>query len=92
MASEYGWAKADILGNVYLDEVLLLQKHIKRRTFENYKMQLAIVQNPHAKSPKDLWDMLNAETIEVVPDEPLDKAAFENFKRVVSSGQAVQVK
>lgn len=91
MASEYGWAKDYILENVYIDEVYLLQSHIKRRHFEDWKMQLAIVQNPHTETPKDLWDMLNAET-SVPTDEPLDKAGFERLKTAIAGGSSIKVK
>jgi len=91
LASEYGWAKDYILENIYIDDVFNLQKQITRRHFEEWKMQLAIVQNPHTEKPKDLWDMLVAQTA-VPDDEPLDKVAFENFKAVVSGGKHVAVK
>lgn len=91
LASEYGWAKDDILNTVYVDDVFYLREHIKRRHFEDWKMQLAIVQNPHTKNPKDLWDMLSAET-NVPADEKLDKEGFEAFKRALAGSQRVQVK
>jgi hypothetical protein len=45
-----------------LDEFLTLQEIIQQRKISEYKMQLAIVQNPHVKEPNKLVDSLtNAE-------------------------------
>lgn len=71
--------------------MFFLQANIKRRHFEDWKMELAIVQNPHTQNPRDLWDMLSAET-DKPDDAPLDKAGMENLKRMLAGGSAVKVK
>lgn len=58
MASNYGWAKRDILENVYLDELFVFLRLITRRKINEQKMALAIATNPHTKHPKKLWDQL----------------------------------
>jgi len=54
-------------------------------------MQLAIVQNPHVKEPKTLWDILDAYNREPV-DEKLDKKSFELFKQKIASSPHIMVK
>ncbi len=61
LASEYGWAKRDILEDTYLDELFMLIKEINKRKLVDWKMQLAIVQNPYTKKPKELWDTLKSQ-------------------------------
>jgi hypothetical protein len=61
LASAYGWAKKDILENVYLDELFIFTRLINQRKISEYKMQLAIVTNPHIKNPGRLWAVLDAQ-------------------------------
>lgn len=56
LASSYGWAKNDILETVYIDELFVFVRLIKRRQISEYKIQLAIATNPNTKHPKKLWD------------------------------------
>lgn len=87
MASEYGWAKDDILENVYLDELFVFTRLINRRKIQGYKMQLAIAQNPHIKNPKDLWRLLEQQESEVEGksylDSEFDATGFEAFKQTL---------
>lgn len=80
MASEYGWAKRDILEQTYIDELILLVRAIKIRKISDYQMQLAIAQNPHVKNPKELWQILEQGTRKPIDEKP-DKKGLENLKR-----------
>ena len=54
-------------------------------------MQLAIVQNPHVKDPKLLWETLEA--FDKKPeDEKLDKRGFEMLKQKLRNSSHVMVK
>lgn len=81
MASEYGWSKQDIYEDVYFDELYYLVKRIEKRQMAQYRMQLAIVQNPHIKEPEKLWTLLKDETQEYVrrPDVA-EPGAFDILK------------
>lgn len=87
MANEYGWAKNDILENVYLDELFVFTRLINRRKVQDYKMQLAIAQNPHIKNPKDLWRILEQQENEIEGksylDTEFDSVGFEAFKQTL---------
>lgn len=87
MASNYGWAKSNILEGVYLDELFVLSRLIKRRQISEYKMALAIATNPHTKSPKRLWDTLDqmerANEGKDYLDAEFDTAGFERFKQTL---------
>ena len=88
MASEYGWAFTEILEKVYFDDLFHLTKEINSRKIREYKMQAAIVQNPHVKDPKHLWRILDAE--EGVPDDEFDTIGFERLKNQLrSSGKFI---
>lgn len=93
MASEYGWSKHDIFYDVYFDELYYLTQKIEKRKLAEYKMQLAIAQNPHVKDPKELWRILNSQTTESYerPHE-LDNASFEILKSKLSSNPRFVVK
>lgn len=92
LASEYGWAKGEILDNVYFDELVFLLSKIKKRKLTDYRIQLMIVQNPHTKKPEDLWKLLQDD--EEIPhnDNVLDEKGMEELKRIMSKGRAIQVK
>lgn len=97
MANEYGWAKRDILENVYLDELFIFTRLINRRKISEYKMQLAIATNPHTKEPKKLWGTLDKQEREneglSYLDAEFDAAGFEAFKmRLKRQGSAIVVK
>lgn len=53
-------------------------------------MQLAIVQNPHIKKPKELWDLLNAQDKDY--DEEMDREGFSLFKDKLRQSSSIVVK
>lgn len=71
----------DIYYNVYLPDLVYLVQKINRRKIVDYRMQLAITQNPHIKDPKKLWDILASQDKEFNrrPAE-FDAAGFELLK------------
>lgn len=97
MASEYGWAKRDILENVYLDELFTFTRLINRRKLNDYKMRLAIATNPHTKEPKSLWELLDRQERsnegQDYLDAEFDASGFEAFKNMLKrNNSAVIVK
>jgi hypothetical protein len=52
---------------------------IKRRKVDEYKMQMAVIQNPHTKDPKKLWQTIDNMVPKSRPDK-LDVAGFEVLK------------
>jgi hypothetical protein len=97
LAHEYGWAKRDILEQVYLDELFIFARIINRRKISEYKMQLAIATNPNTKDPKALWEMLdNQEKQNEGKDyinAEFDAAGFEAFKnKLKGQGSGIVVK
>lgn len=64
---------------------------VKKRRIIDYRMQLAITQNPHLKEPEHLWKILEYADKDPV-DEELDKAGMERLKQAMSSGKAFLVK
>lgn len=97
MASEYGWAKHDILNDVYLDDLFALSKRINLRKLTEYRMQLAIATNPHIKNPKELWRTFDEQerqmTGQAYMDEDFDVVGFERFKQTLQRhGSAIIVK
>jgi len=91
LASEYGWSKREILEEIYIDELMCLTDVIKSRKSSEYKMQLAIVSNPHTKKPRELWDALN-ETTRKPLDEKLDKQGMMDLKRLLVNSKQIVVK
>lgn len=99
LASEYGWSKNDILYGVYLDELTELIPKIERRKNAAYKMQLAIVQNPHVKNQKELWSILNTQEKQIErkekpkEEEPkFDAVGFEMLKSKMRQNPRILVK
>lgn len=96
LASEYGWTSEYIRRHVYPEEIPVYSSSIMRRRIQNYKMELAIIQNPYVKNPKDLWHELEA--IESQFEEPeyinstLDKDSFALIKMKLKRSKFVQVK
>jgi hypothetical protein len=64
---------------------------IERRKIDEYKMQMAIVQNPHVKDPKRLWQIIGQASDHARP-EKLDVASIENLKAQLSKGSRLVVK
>ena len=97
LAHEYGWAKRDILEQVYFDELFIFARLINRRKINEYKMELAIATNPHVKDPKSLWRMFDRQERENEGkgylDAEFDPATFEAFKQTLKRhGSAIDVK
>lgn len=44
---------------MYLDELFYLVENINKRQTRDWKMQLAIAQNPYTKKPQDLWKLID---------------------------------
>lgn len=91
LASEYGWAKDAITQGVYLDELYFLIDQINKRKISEYKMQLAIAQNPHVKDPKALWEILNRQTRKL-PSSKLDVSGMELLKSKLRQSPSIDVK
>jgi hypothetical protein len=92
LASNYGWAKDDILENVYLDEVLYLRKLIHERKVDDIKLQLNIVQNPHTKNPRELYDKISSFDRRPIAKPKFDKVGFQNLKAALDKSPRFIVK
>lgn len=93
LASEYGWSKHDIFYDVYFDELYFLLQKIEKRKLIEYRMQLAITQNPHIKEPEKLWNVLNApDRTERARSKEFDEKGFEALKSRLSSNPRFVVK
>lgn len=56
-------------------------------------MQLAIAQNPHAKNPQELWDLLSKDTpTEKKESDTLDIGGMELLKAKMSENPRIIVK
>jgi hypothetical protein len=80
----------DIRDRLYFDEVYYLMKHMNRRKLGEYRMQLALIQNPHTKNPKELWDQLKIDQ-HIRPAE-LDSTGFDLLRARMQQGQGFNVK
>ncbi len=92
LASQYGWAKDDILETIYLDEVLYLQKIIRDRKISDIKIQLNIAQNPYTKNPRELFDSLSALEEKRITKPEFSKVEFENLKAALDKNPRFHVK
>lgn len=92
LASSYGWAIDDIKEKVYFDDLIPLVEKINARQVSEYKMLLAIVQNPYAKDPQKLWQILKSREPHKVRSEKLDVAGFEALKIRMSQNPRIIVK
>ena len=100
LASEYGWSNRDILDTVYLDQLLDLIPKINIRKTNDYKMQLAIIQNPHVEDPQKLWNILDLKDRYLKYEEErknnpfgtFDDGAFERLKATISANSKIIVK
>lgn len=92
MAHEYGWAKDKILEDVYFDELFLLVKNINKRKLTEYKVQLAIAQNPYTKNPKQLWTLLKQMDENESRMQEFDSTGFELLKQQLSQNPRFIVK
>lgn len=95
MAHEYGWAKNDILENVYFDELYIYYQRISKRKLDNYMMLLSISENPHVKDRRSLWDILkNAERdLDNKPeDNKFDEVSMEVLKARMRANPRIIIK
>lgn len=97
MGSEYGWAKQDILNDVYLDELYYLTRTINMRKLNENRMKLAIATNPHIKNPRQLWKTFDEQERQLSGksylDAEFDAVGFERFKQTLKArGGALMVK
>lgn len=81
LASAYGWSKHDIYYDTYPDELARLSRRIQARQIEDYRVRLAIAQNPYAKNPKELWERLRPPRIYPKIEPKLDERAFDALKQ-----------
>lgn len=91
MASAYGWSKAQILDDVFLDEALDYLDSIKEDKLQAYYMQAIIVSNPHTKDPKKLLTSLDEELRRstgggILEEEP-EEGAFEKLRTIFNKKQ-----
>lgn len=68
-------------------------QEIKKRKMDEYKMQLAISQNPHLEptQQKVLWKELNRED-RLPTGDSFDEAAFDRLKEVMAQGGSFVIK
>jgi hypothetical protein len=96
LGHEYGWAKREILEDVYFDELYYLLRKINKRKLQDYKMRLAIAENPHKKDNKALWSILNSEEDKLEyggsKDETFDAAGLEILKARMRNNPRIIVK
>lgn len=57
LASEYGWAKRQILEDVYFDELFDLKKSIESRQTAEYRIQASIIQSVGWENPAEIFDI-----------------------------------
>jgi len=91
LASEYGWGKKDIINDIFPDELFYLMEQIKNRKLGQYRMLLAIVQNPHSKNPNILVKQLQPEEIRNRQEE-IDRNSLENLKRNLDKRSGIKLK
>lgn len=71
---------------VYPQDVAVYVEVGKRNKLEEYLMQLSIVQNPHTKEPRNLFNRLQNEIKRFVKDdETLDKGGIEKLKNIMNT-------
>ena len=93
MASEYGGGVRAIMDGVYLDELFYLVQIIKQRKIREYKIQLAIAENPHkGKDHKRLWDLFDEADGTRERKNKLDIAGFAALKIALSKNPKFIVK
>lgn len=78
--------------HVYFDEFFELLQQINKRKIGEWRMQLAITQNPHVKDPKQLWAILEAEDRYKNTSEKLDKSSFALLKDKMRQSTRIMVK
>jgi len=93
LASEYGWGFNEILETVYFDDLPHLLEKINDRKLLEHKMQLAIVQNPHVKDPKQLWKSLDLmQNKKTKQEAKFDALGMERLKDVMKQNPRIMIK
>lgn len=89
LASEYGWAKHEILEQTYLDEAWEYMKLIRRRKVSDMQMWIRVQHSDPQEFDKALSESLDTPAI---AEERVDRVAFENFKAVMKKSGKFEVK
>jgi len=92
LASEYGWSLTEILEHVYFDDLFYLVTQMGKRKLDEYRIQLALISNPHTKDPNNLWRKLEPPPEIGKRPETLDKTSFDVFKTKLTQGSHIIVK
>lgn len=70
-----------------------MSERINQRRNSDWQMQLAIVQNPHVKDPKQLWTALRKHDPQRGQEkQEFDAAGFERLKAALSQNPRFVVK
>lgn len=81
------------MDGVYLDELVFLVQVINKRKLREYKMQLAIAENPHkGKEHIKLWEALDQADPQASKSNKLDTAGFAALKLAMSKNPKIIVK
>ena len=75
-----------------MEELVYLSGNIKARRLQEIKVQLMIVQNPHVKNPKELWDILEKSEGKKRKSEQFDNVGFDRLKGVLDNRSRLTVK
>ena len=75
-----------------MDELVQLVDKINGRKVMEWQMQLAIVENPHKKDPKKLWETLKNYGTKPYSDRKLDKSSFAALRFAMSKSPSFVVK
>ena len=77
---------------MYLDELYSLVGYINKRIINNYQIELALIQNPYTKNPKELWQILKSMQDIQPKEEQLDVVGMEILKQRLSGSSKILVK
>lgn len=82
--------------DTYFDELFFLVDKINKRKIQDYKIQMAIIQNPHVKDPKVLWKEIEKQENELEGKSYLeaefDTVGFEMLKSKMRENPRIVVK
>lgn len=79
------------MDSMYIDELFSLQKSIQKRKLYEYRVQLAIAQNPHVEKPEELWEALTPKDRDR-RDGTMDKKGLALLKLRMAQGKWIGVK
>jgi KaiC/GvpD/RAD55 family RecA-like ATPase len=85
-ANQYGWTRAYILDNVYVDEHILHEKIIKQEQKQKIMLDAQIALLPHVeeKSRKEFFEMLEDEK---EPTEVKENVSLKDTKRQIEEAK-----